>query len=93
MTFVAANNRTLQSQKILLLESGNKYEFKQTEKYSNRVVALNQQTRTLLSSIGAWKHIEAVRYSPVRKMQVIRHKIIWYIYNYVIIVYVQSKST
>ncbi|XP_008553591.1 ubiquinone biosynthesis monooxygenase COQ6, mitochondrial [Microplitis demolitor] len=65
-----ANNRTLQSQKILLLEGGNKHEYKQDEKYSNRVVALNQQTRTLLSSIGAWKHIEAGRYAPVRKMQV-----------------------
>lgn len=63
----------MQSQKILLLEGGNKHEYKQDEKYSNRVVALNQQTRTLLSSIGAWKHIEAGRYAPVRKMQVIKH--------------------
>ncbi|KYM93567.1 PREDICTED: ubiquinone biosynthesis monooxygenase COQ6, mitochondrial [Cyphomyrmex costatus] len=65
-----ANNRRLANRKILLLESNAKQEYTPQEQYSNRVVALNQQTRTLLSSIGAWKHIEAVRYSPVRRMQV-----------------------
>nr|XP_033328232.1 ubiquinone biosynthesis monooxygenase COQ6, mitochondrial isoform X2 [Megalopta genalis] len=65
-----ANNRKLECKHILLLESSNKSEYKSQEHYSNRVVALNQQTRTLLSSIGSWQHIEAVRYCPVRKMQV-----------------------
>ncbi|KAK0163839.1 hypothetical protein PV328_002528 [Microctonus aethiopoides] len=65
-----ANNRALESKNILLLERNNKHEYQQREQYSNRVVALNQQTRNLLSSIGAWKHIEAVRYAPVRKMQI-----------------------
>ncbi|XP_015171176.1 PREDICTED: ubiquinone biosynthesis monooxygenase COQ6, mitochondrial [Polistes dominula] len=65
-----ANNRMLESKNVLLLESNNKYEYKPQEKYSNRVVALNQQTRTLLSSIGAWQHIEAVRCCPVKIMQV-----------------------
>ncbi|XP_011057251.1 PREDICTED: ubiquinone biosynthesis monooxygenase COQ6 [Acromyrmex echinatior] len=65
-----ANNRRLADKKILLLENNAKQEYTPQEKYSNRVVALNQQTRTLLSSIGAWKHIEAIRYSPVQKMQV-----------------------
>ncbi|KYN27226.1 Putative ubiquinone biosynthesis monooxygenase COQ6 [Trachymyrmex cornetzi] len=65
-----ANNRRLAGKKILLLEGNAKQEYIPQEQYSNRVVVLNQQTRTLLSSIGAWKHIEAVRYSPVRKMQV-----------------------
>ncbi|XP_018310789.1 ubiquinone biosynthesis monooxygenase COQ6, mitochondrial [Mycetomoellerius zeteki] len=65
-----ANNQKLAGKKILLLEGNVKQEYTPQEQYSNRVVALNQQTRTLLSSIGAWKHIEAVRYSPVRQMQV-----------------------
>ncbi|XP_012535074.2 ubiquinone biosynthesis monooxygenase COQ6, mitochondrial [Monomorium pharaonis] len=65
-----ANNRRLAGKRILLLENSTKHEYTPPEQYSNRVVALNQQTRTLLSSIGAWKHIEAVRCSPVRKMQV-----------------------
>ncbi|XP_011696914.1 PREDICTED: ubiquinone biosynthesis monooxygenase COQ6 isoform X1 [Wasmannia auropunctata] len=65
-----ANNRRLAGKKILLLEGSPKQEYTPQEQYSNRVVALNQQTRTLLSSIGAWKHIEAVRCSPVRRMQV-----------------------
>ncbi|EZA55835.1 Ubiquinone biosynthesis monooxygenase COQ6 [Ooceraea biroi] len=65
-----ANNRRLEGKRVLLLEGSPKEEYTPQEKYSNRVVALNQQTRTLLSSFGAWKHIEAVRCCPVRKMQV-----------------------
>ncbi|CAB0038602.1 unnamed protein product [Trichogramma brassicae] len=65
-----ANNRRLESKKILLLEASNKFSYTPQEKYSNRVVALNKNTRILLSSIGAWKHIESVRHTPVRKMQV-----------------------
>ncbi|KAK9306057.1 hypothetical protein QLX08_003119 [Tetragonisca angustula] len=65
-----ANNRKLECKKILLLESGRQFEYKFEEKYSNRVVALNQQTRTLFSSIGAWQHIKATRYCTVQKMQV-----------------------
>ena len=65
-----ANNRRLENKNILLLEGSKKFEYTLPEKYSNRVVALNQQTRTLLSSIGAWQHIEAARYCAVRKMQV-----------------------
>lgn len=70
--FVTANNRKLECKKILLLESGKQFEYNFEEKYSNRVVALNQQTRTLLSSIGAWQHIKATRYCTVRKMQVLK---------------------
>ncbi|XP_043475234.1 ubiquinone biosynthesis monooxygenase COQ6, mitochondrial [Leptopilina heterotoma] len=65
-----ANNKCLKSKSILLLEGGNKHEYTPSEQYSNRVVALNQLSRTLLSSIGAWKHVKEVRYAPVRKMQV-----------------------
>lgn len=54
-----------------MLEGGNKHEYKPSKQYSNRVVALNQLSRTLLSSIGAWKHVSEIRYAPVRKMQVI----------------------
>ncbi|XP_012285283.1 ubiquinone biosynthesis monooxygenase COQ6, mitochondrial [Orussus abietinus] len=70
MACALANNRQLESKRILLLEGGKPHSYVPREKYSNRVVALNQQTRLLLSSIGAWQHIEAVRYAPVRKMQI-----------------------
>lgn len=65
-----ANNRRLESKKILLLERGKEFKYQPQEQYSNRVVALNKHTRVLLSSIGAWKHIENVRCTSVRKMQV-----------------------
>ncbi|XP_054010694.1 ubiquinone biosynthesis monooxygenase COQ6, mitochondrial [Hylaeus anthracinus] len=65
-----ATNRRLENKSILLLEGGKQRVYKPQEQYSNRVVALNQQTRTLLSSIGAWQHIEAIRCCAVRKMQV-----------------------
>lgn len=72
LCFEIANNRKLECKKILLLESGKQLEYESQEKYSNRVVALNQQTRILLSSIGAWQHIEAARYCTVKKMQVLK---------------------
>ncbi|XP_066598768.1 ubiquinone biosynthesis monooxygenase COQ6, mitochondrial-like isoform X2 [Prorops nasuta] len=65
----AANNRRLESTNILLLEGSSDNKYTLPHNYSNRVVALNQQTRILLSSIGAWQHIEASRYCPVHKMQ------------------------
>lgn len=71
--FTSANNQRLEDKKVLLLEGSAKQEYKSQEQYSNRVVALNQETRILLSSLGAWKHIEAVRFCPVRKMQVVFH--------------------
>lgn len=72
--FFAACNQILESKKVLLLEGSSKKDYTLPEKYSNRVVALNQQTHTLMSSIGAWKHIESARFSPVKKMQVNFHK-------------------
>jgi len=70
--------------KILLLEGNARQEYISQEQYSNRVVALNQQTRTLLSSIGAWKHIEAVRCSAVQKMQVFYISFRYFKINYII---------
>lgn len=69
-SYFKAGNRSIQSKRILLLEGGTKQQYKQNENYSNRVLSLNQHTRTLLSSIGVWKNIEAHRLAPVRKMQV-----------------------
>ncbi|XP_015119994.1 ubiquinone biosynthesis monooxygenase COQ6, mitochondrial [Diachasma alloeum] len=65
-----AKNRCFEGKKIVLLEGSQKHKYVKKENYSNRVIALNKQTRTLLSSVGAWKHIEATRFTPVRKMQV-----------------------
>ncbi|XP_011312288.1 ubiquinone biosynthesis monooxygenase COQ6 isoform X1 [Fopius arisanus] len=65
-----AKNRSFAAKEIVLLEGTHKHKYKTKENYSNRVVALNKQTRTLLSSIGAWKHIKSARFTPVRKMQV-----------------------
>jgi len=38
--------------------------------YSNRVSSLNSGTKSLLQSIGAWKHIASARYKTVKKLQV-----------------------
>ncbi|GJQ85618.1 putative ubiquinone biosynthesis monooxygenase [Trypoxylus dichotomus] len=65
-----AKNSKLSNRRILLLEASKDFNWTPTEKYSNRVVALNPNTRKLLDGIGAWKHIEAVRYAPVLKLQV-----------------------
>lgn len=70
-TFLLAGKNSLFSNlKILLLEgSPNKpYEF--TPKYSNRVVALNQNTKSLMNSLKIWRHVENKRLQPVRHMQV-----------------------
>lgn len=60
----------LRDKKILLLEGSKENNWQLTEKYSNRVVALNPSTQKLLESIGAWEHIESARYGSVKKMQV-----------------------
>lgn len=60
----------LRDKKILLLEGSKANNWQLTEKYSNRVVALNPATQKLLESIGAWGHIERARYGSVKKMQV-----------------------
>ncbi|XP_011505324.1 PREDICTED: putative ubiquinone biosynthesis monooxygenase COQ6 [Ceratosolen solmsi marchali] len=65
-----ANNKCLQSKKILLLEAGNKQKYVSNDQYSNRVVALNKYSKLLLSNIGAWKHIQSHRFTPIVKMQI-----------------------
>ncbi|XP_077300188.1 ubiquinone biosynthesis protein COQ6, mitochondrial [Arctopsyche grandis] len=65
-----AKNTKLSSQKILLLESSPEKKFTLTDRYSNRVSALNPTTKNLMISIGAWKHIEKMRLQPVKNMQV-----------------------
>lgn len=55
----------------MLLEAGKQPKWECKEQYSNRVSALNPNTRKLLDSIGAWKHIELFRCAPVRKLQVV----------------------
>lgn len=75
LNFVAfqAINKRLEDKSILLLEGSKRKKYEFPEQYSNRVVALNKQTRILLSSIGAWKDIEKFRCAPVKKMQVYKN--------------------
>jgi len=47
--------------------------------YSNRVSALNSGTKSLLQSIGAWKHIASARYKTVKKLQVQKCMYITYV--------------
>ncbi|XP_025833722.1 ubiquinone biosynthesis monooxygenase COQ6, mitochondrial [Agrilus planipennis] len=63
-------NTKLANKTILLLEGSKQFQWEPKEQYSNRVVALNLNTKSLLSSIGAWNHIAAVRYGSVKSMQV-----------------------
>ncbi|XP_013184452.2 ubiquinone biosynthesis monooxygenase COQ6, mitochondrial [Amyelois transitella] len=63
-------NSVLQHLKILLLESSPNKKYELTKEYSNRVVALNQNTKTLMNSLDIWEHVEKMRLQPVRNMQV-----------------------
>jgi 2-polyprenyl-6-methoxyphenol hydroxylase-like FAD-dependent oxidoreductase len=61
----------LKDKKILLLEGGPEKKFNLSPKYSNRVSALSEATRSLMMEIGAWSVIENARFSIVKKMQVL----------------------
>lgn len=63
-------NSLFSNLKILLLEGSTDKKFQLKPEYSNRVVALNQSTKSLMSSLEIWQHIEKMRLQPVRHMQV-----------------------
>lgn len=65
-----AKNSLFSTFKILLLESSPYKQFELRKEYSNRVVALSQNTKSLMSSLNVWKHIEDMRLQPVKHMQV-----------------------
>ncbi|XP_038206682.1 ubiquinone biosynthesis monooxygenase COQ6, mitochondrial [Zerene cesonia] len=56
--------------KVLLLEGSPNKKFVLKPEYSNRVVALNQNTKTLMNTLNVWEHVEEMRLQPVRHMQV-----------------------
>jgi 2-polyprenyl-6-methoxyphenol hydroxylase-like FAD-dependent oxidoreductase len=58
----------LKDKKILLLEGGPEKKFNLSPKYSNRVSALSEATRSLMMEIGAWSVIENARFSTVYKI-------------------------
>jgi len=59
----------LSNMKFLLVESSKPKKLDLDAGYNIRVCALNPGSKTLLESLGAWKHIEAARYCPVRKIR------------------------
>ncbi|CAH2094670.1 unnamed protein product [Euphydryas editha] len=63
-------NSLFSNLKILLLEGSSDKKFQLKSEYSNRVVALNQSTKSLLKSLEIWHHVEKMRLQPVRHMQV-----------------------
>ncbi|XP_021194293.3 ubiquinone biosynthesis monooxygenase COQ6, mitochondrial [Helicoverpa armigera] len=65
-----AKDSLLSNLKVLLLEGSPNKSFQLKPEYSNRVVALNQNTKALMSSLDVWRHVEAMRLQPVRHMQV-----------------------
>lgn len=62
-------NSRLSGKRILLLESSKDFPYVLSEKYSNRVVSLNQGTKKLLNKIDAWKHINEARFATVKRLQ------------------------
>ncbi|XP_045538002.1 ubiquinone biosynthesis monooxygenase COQ6, mitochondrial [Papilio machaon] len=60
----------LSNLKVLLLEGSPSQRFELKQEYSNRVVALNQNTKSLMKSLQVWEHVEKMRLQPVRYMQV-----------------------
>ncbi|CAB3245959.1 unnamed protein product [Arctia plantaginis] len=65
-----AKHKLLSNLKVLLLESSPSKKTEISQEYSNRVVALNQNTKSLMQSLNIWKHVEKIRLQPVRYMQV-----------------------
>ncbi|XP_059053206.1 ubiquinone biosynthesis monooxygenase COQ6, mitochondrial [Achroia grisella] len=63
-------NSLLSHLKVLLLEGSPQQKYELKPEYSNRVVALSQNTKSLMSSLDIWQHIENARLQPVRHMQV-----------------------
>ncbi|CAH2257110.1 jg11954 [Pararge aegeria aegeria] len=63
-------NSLLSNLKVLLLEGSADKKFVLTQEYSNRVVALSQNTKSLMSSLDVWQNVENMRLQPVRYMQV-----------------------
>lgn len=70
VNLISAKNSVLAEKRILLLEGAPPYKPSSRDKYSNRVSAINKQSVNLLQSVGAWEHVESVRYKPVMQMQV-----------------------
>ncbi|XP_072929950.1 ubiquinone biosynthesis monooxygenase COQ6, mitochondrial [Epargyreus clarus] len=67
---VMGKTSLLSNLRVLLLEGSPDKKFELKPEYSNRVVALSQNTKTLMNSINVWGHIEKMRLQPVRHMQV-----------------------
>uniref|UniRef100_A0A2A4IZL9 FAD-binding domain-containing protein n=1 Tax=Heliothis virescens TaxID=7102 RepID=A0A2A4IZL9_HELVI len=65
-----AKDSLLSHLKVLLLEGGPNKNFELKPEYSNRVVALNQNTKALMTSLDVWRHVESMRLQPVKHMQV-----------------------
>ncbi|CAG9134033.1 unnamed protein product [Plutella xylostella] len=63
-------NKIFSNLKVLLLEGSPDKPFELKPEYSNRVVALNQNTKALMNSMNIWSHVENMRLQPVRHMQV-----------------------
>ncbi|XP_061384530.1 ubiquinone biosynthesis monooxygenase COQ6, mitochondrial isoform X2 [Danaus plexippus] len=63
-------NPLLSQLKVLLLEGSPNKKFEFKPEYSNRVVALNGKTKSLMNSLKVWQHVENMRLQPVRYMQV-----------------------
>ncbi|CAG9789259.1 unnamed protein product [Diatraea saccharalis] len=63
-------NSLMSHLKILLLEGSPNQNYQLKPEYSNRVVALNQNTKSLMSSLKIWRHVEKARLQPIRYMQV-----------------------
>ncbi|XP_058066504.1 ubiquinone biosynthesis monooxygenase COQ6, mitochondrial [Anopheles bellator] len=63
-------NSRLQDKRILLLEAAPECKKPSTDRYSNRVSAINKGAHQLMEKIGAWEEIKNTRVKPVMKMQV-----------------------
>lgn len=70
-------NPILSEKSIMLLESSPPKPWNLSQKYGNRVSALNKTSFDLLNKIGAWEHITQARFAPVKRMQVILDHVVF----------------
>lgn len=67
---LSAHTPAFADHKILLIEPSKPKQWSISPTYSNRVSSVNEATKQLMESVGAWDHIANARFKPVSGMKV-----------------------
>uniref|UniRef100_A0A1B6IYY0 Ubiquinone biosynthesis monooxygenase COQ6, mitochondrial n=1 Tax=Homalodisca liturata TaxID=320908 RepID=A0A1B6IYY0_9HEMI len=70
LTCLLAQTPMFSDLNILLMEPSQPKQWTLSPSYSNRVSSINDSTKRLMESLGAWEHITNTRFKPVMNMKV-----------------------